>query len=139
MSLQHDFTPAEIAAKVNERYGSCAIDAEGRHTTAQPTTIAKAFGYTQAELTAIPDRANLGLSCGNPCALANLKEVCMRVCVAANLWTKVDDKAQISLGRSRRRFWQRGWFRRLHCGTQDRSQWDGHWGGYEPGPFQCAP
>ena len=37
--------------------------------------IAKLFGYTAAELESIPQDANLGLSCGNPQALANLKEV----------------------------------------------------------------
>ncbi|WEW59843.1 S-adenosylmethionine-dependent methyltransferase [Emydomyces testavorans] len=36
--------------------------------------VAKAFGYSESELTSIPADANLGLSCGNPLALANLKE-----------------------------------------------------------------
>lgn len=35
--------------------------------------VAKAVGYTDAELGAIPEGANLGLSCGNPAALAELK------------------------------------------------------------------
>jgi SAM-dependent methyltransferase len=35
--------------------------------------VAAAFGYSPDELNAIPDEANLGLSCGNPTALANLK------------------------------------------------------------------
>lgn len=35
--------------------------------------VAAAFGYSPDELAAIPDQANLGLSCGNPTALANLK------------------------------------------------------------------
>ncbi|EEP77275.1 hypothetical protein UREG_02124 [Uncinocarpus reesii 1704] len=36
--------------------------------------VAEAFGYSEAELTSIPKDANLGLSCGNPLALAKLKE-----------------------------------------------------------------
>jgi len=35
--------------------------------------VARAIGYTDAELCAIPEGANLGLSCGNPAALAALK------------------------------------------------------------------
>lgn len=40
-------------------------------------SIAKAFGYSEEELVGIPKEANLGLSCGNPLALAGLREVCM--------------------------------------------------------------
>ena len=36
--------------------------------------FAKSIGYLEEELKAIPDEANLALSCGNPTALANLKE-----------------------------------------------------------------
>src|SRR5256885_17257083 len=35
--------------------------------------VAEAFGYTPEELAALPADANLGLSCGNPTATANLK------------------------------------------------------------------
>lgn len=35
--------------------------------------VAEAFGYTAEELTSIPAEANMGLSCGNPTATANLK------------------------------------------------------------------
>ena len=34
----------------------------------------KVIGYSAEELAAIPDGANLGLGCGNPTALASLKE-----------------------------------------------------------------
>ena len=37
-------------------------------------TISKAIGYSDEELEAVPDGANLGLGCGNPTALASLKE-----------------------------------------------------------------
>src|SRR6516162_8011620 len=35
--------------------------------------VAQAFGYTPEELAAIPAEANMGLSCGNPTAFANLR------------------------------------------------------------------
>ncbi|MFC1978399.1 arsenite methyltransferase [Chloroflexota bacterium] len=37
-------------------------------------TFSKVMGYTNSELGAIPEGANLGLGCGNPTALASLKE-----------------------------------------------------------------
>jgi arsenite methyltransferase len=36
--------------------------------------VAEAFGYSAEELASIPSDANLGLSCGNPLALASLEE-----------------------------------------------------------------
>lgn len=41
-------------------------------TTLTPDQVAKAVGYSDDDLTAIPDGANMGLSCGNPTALAAL-------------------------------------------------------------------
>jgi len=38
-----------------------------------PAELAKQIGYTEAELAALPEGANMGLSCGNPAALAALK------------------------------------------------------------------
>ncbi len=35
--------------------------------------IAESFGYTAEELGSIPDEANMGLSCGNPVAMASLR------------------------------------------------------------------
>jgi len=37
-------------------------------------TVSKGIGYSDEELGVIPDGANLGLGCGNPTALASLKE-----------------------------------------------------------------
>ncbi|HAR46601.1 MAG: arsenite S-adenosylmethyltransferase [Nitrospirae bacterium GWC2_57_13] len=39
-----------------------------------PATISKRIGYTDQDLAAVPEGANLGLGCGNPVALASLKE-----------------------------------------------------------------
>ena len=36
--------------------------------------ISKSIGYTEEELKAVPEGANLGLGCGNPLALASLRE-----------------------------------------------------------------
>jgi arsenite methyltransferase len=38
-----------------------------------PDKFAEAIGYANEELEALPDGANMGLSCGNPTAIANLK------------------------------------------------------------------
>ena len=35
--------------------------------------VAEAFGYTPEELADLPTEANMGLSCGNPTATANLR------------------------------------------------------------------
>jgi len=41
--------------------------------TSSPEKLAQAIGYTQQELEALPEGANMGLSCGNPTAIANLQ------------------------------------------------------------------
>ena len=38
------------------------------------TQMAEAIGYSKEELGSVPDGANLGLGCGNPIALASLRE-----------------------------------------------------------------
>lgn len=43
-------------------------------TTGLAENISKNIGYTDEELQSVPDGANLGLGCGNPVALASLKE-----------------------------------------------------------------
>ncbi|KAK7397981.1 hypothetical protein QQX98_012647 [Neonectria punicea] len=62
--------PKEIYDQVNKRYGSIAKSSTGQYEQ----TVAKAFGYTEEELAGVPEGANLGLSCGNPIALARLRE-----------------------------------------------------------------
>jgi SAM-dependent methyltransferase len=37
-------------------------------------SIASAFGYSEAELNQLPSEANMGLSCGNPLALAGIRD-----------------------------------------------------------------
>jgi SAM-dependent methyltransferase len=55
---------------VQNRTGCCSGGSCGADTRQH----AKSCGYSDEELAAIPDGANFGLSCGNPTALAGLKE-----------------------------------------------------------------
>ena len=62
---------------VREAYGKIAQGQEGCGCgTCGPDAkeFAKSIGYSEGELAVIPDEANLALSCGNPTALASLKE-----------------------------------------------------------------
>src|SRR5215467_12148299 len=64
---------ANIEEAVRARYGAVAAGNlssrdEGVHA------VAEAFGYSPEELASIPAEANMGLSCGNPTATANLRE-----------------------------------------------------------------
>ncbi len=76
-------TKIDIRTTVREQYGAMARAGSsccGPSTNgccapaADPTALASAIGYDAAELQRIlPDGANLGLSCGNPGAIAALK------------------------------------------------------------------
>ena len=57
---------------VREQYGRAAQRGlSSEHVGVR--AVAQAFGYAAEELTQIPAEANLGLSCGNPTALAGLR------------------------------------------------------------------
>ena len=61
-----------ITRAVRDKYAEVALsglssDHAGVHA------VAEAFGYTAEELASIPAEANMGLSCGNPTATANLR------------------------------------------------------------------
>jgi arsenite methyltransferase len=73
----------EIKKAVRQRYaraakqgGGCgcvpASPCCGSADVAQ--NISKAVGYSDEDIGAVPEGANLGLGCGNPVALASLKE-----------------------------------------------------------------
>jgi SAM-dependent methyltransferase len=62
---------AEIRDEVRSKYGSVARSGLSGEA-AGVEAVAKAFGYTPEELASIPAEANMGLSCGNPVATANL-------------------------------------------------------------------
>ena len=42
--------------------------------SAKPQQISRKIGYTEEQMEAVPEGSNLGLGCGNPVALAGLKE-----------------------------------------------------------------
>lgn len=69
-----DSTP--IYYRVQDRYGELADRSSTNEQKEAEKNIAQAFGYDSADLGSIPQAANLGVSCGNPLALANLREVC---------------------------------------------------------------
>jgi len=73
----------EIRKAVRESYGKIAlqettscgpVNSCGCGCGSMQDTVSKAIGYTDEELSAVPEGANLGLGCGNPTALASLKE-----------------------------------------------------------------
>jgi SAM-dependent methyltransferase len=62
-----------ITEAVKSKYGSVATS--GLSTDHDGVrAVAEAFGYSPEELASIPAQANMGLSCGNPTATANLRE-----------------------------------------------------------------
>lgn len=69
----------KIKRTVREAYGAIAEDrAKGRSCCGSCScdngAFAQSIGYSDDELRMIPEGANLGLSCGNPTAFANLRE-----------------------------------------------------------------
>ena len=64
---------ANIEEAVRSRYGAVAVS-NLSSTLDGVRAIAEAFGYSPEELASIPAEANMGLSCGNPTATANLRE-----------------------------------------------------------------
>jgi AhpD family alkylhydroperoxidase len=70
----------QIREAVRDGYGKIAKSGSGcgcSSTSCCGSTaaghVAKSVGYSEAELAVLPEGANMGLSCGNPTALASLK------------------------------------------------------------------
>lgn len=61
-----------ITDAVKDKYGQVATSTLSTND-AGVRAVAEAFGYTADELRSIPAEANMGLSCGNPTATANLR------------------------------------------------------------------
>jgi len=61
-------------AKAVKQTTSCCSSNSCCGGTSQAKTISKTVGYSDAEMNAVPEGANLGFGCGNPVALASLKE-----------------------------------------------------------------
>ncbi len=71
----------DIKSIVREKYGniaavsgSCCPTASCCGEGSSLVQMGQRIGYSEAELTAVPEGANLGLGCGNPIALASLRE-----------------------------------------------------------------
>ncbi|CAK4027427.1 ubiE COQ5 methyltransferase [Lecanosticta acicola] len=61
----------EVYSSVDKHYGAAA---KAQDSNGYAQRVAEAFGYSQQDLDGMPEEANLGLSCGNPIALAKLRE-----------------------------------------------------------------
>ena len=62
-------------AKIAKKDSSCCPPAKSCCGSENPSqSISKSIGYTDEELKSVPEGANLGLGCGNPVALASLKQ-----------------------------------------------------------------
>ena len=61
-------------AKVAETSGSCCASNVSCCSSPSNEQVSKMIGYSDDELGSVPEGANLGLGCGNPTALASLKE-----------------------------------------------------------------
>jgi arsenite methyltransferase len=73
----------EIKKVVKEGYGKIAKENSSCYVPVNPcccgTTelaaqIGKSIGYTEEDITTVPEGANLGLGCGNPVSLASLRQ-----------------------------------------------------------------
>jgi len=61
-----------ITDAVRSKYASVAVSGLSSDQKGV-RAVAEAFGYSPEELSSIPAEANMGLSCGNPIAIANLR------------------------------------------------------------------
>jgi ubiquinone/menaquinone biosynthesis C-methylase UbiE len=61
-------------AKVAKTEGSCCASSTSCYSPSSGEHVSKMIGYSEDELNAVPQGANLGLGCGNPTALASLKQ-----------------------------------------------------------------
>ncbi len=61
-------------AKVAKTNGSCCASNVSCCSAPTNEQVSKMIGYSQEEMNVVPEGANLGLGCGNPIALASLKE-----------------------------------------------------------------
>ncbi|UCD09169.1 MAG: arsenite methyltransferase [Dehalococcoidales bacterium] len=78
--MKDSISEEEIRKLVREGYAhvatgenSCCSPANSCCSDTQEDT-SKSIGYTDEDINSVPDGANLGLGCGNPVALASLKE-----------------------------------------------------------------
>ena len=63
-----------VREEVRRRYGATASGKSACADDCCTSTDATALGYSAEDAAAVPEAANLGLGCGNPLAIASLKE-----------------------------------------------------------------
>lgn len=61
-----------ISETVRDKYAAVALSRLSNDSAAVKS-VAAAFGYSAEELASLPSEANMGLSCGNPVAMAALQ------------------------------------------------------------------
>ena len=61
-------------AKAVKQATSCCSSSSCCGSTSKAKDMSKTVGYSDAEMNAVPEGVNLGFGCGNPVALASLKE-----------------------------------------------------------------
>ena len=61
-------------AKIARQGTSCCPGSSCCNSATSAKEISKSIGYSDEEMNTVPDGANLGLGCGNPVAIASLKE-----------------------------------------------------------------
>src|SRR6478609_2320388 len=78
--MENGHEAERVREKVREGYGtiarsgdSCCGSRESSCGATGAEGLAKHVGYSAEELSALPEGANMGLSCGNPTALASLR------------------------------------------------------------------
>jgi arsenite methyltransferase len=71
----------QIKKIVRQKYGelarterSCCAPGDTAVSCCSPDSVSKEIGYKDDDLEAVPQGANLGLGCGNPVAIASLKQ-----------------------------------------------------------------
>jgi arsenite methyltransferase len=64
----------ETKSKVREEYARIAMKQGSCCSGSNYKEISKKMGYTEDALASVPEGANMGLGCGNPTALASLRE-----------------------------------------------------------------
>jgi SAM-dependent methyltransferase len=64
----------KIRETVRQEYTKIAKGGSGCCGASAPEKFAERIGYTGQDLEVLPEGANMGLSCGNPTAVANLKQ-----------------------------------------------------------------
>jgi len=73
-----DVKEKKIKEFVKERYGKIAKSGESCCPSCEcgpsPVELGKKIGYSEKDLENVPEASNMGLGCGNPVALASLKE-----------------------------------------------------------------